>query len=144
MSRIHKTSIMPFTSRQMFDLVNDIKSYPKFLPWCVATEVEGVNDNELFATMSLSWAGIQQSLTTRNTLHPGKRIDMDLVKGPFSRFAGCWTFEDKLQDGCGVVLELNYEFQTTLQRLTLGGLFKYVMYASVDAYKARARQIYDG
>lgn len=142
MSQIKKTSTMSFTPRQMFELVNDIESYPKFLPWCASTRVEKAGDNEIIATMSLSWAGVQQSLTTRNTLQPDKRIDMDLIKGPFSSFAGCWMFDERSPGRCRVGLEVKYEFETILQRLALGGLFKYVMYSSVDAYKHRARQVY--
>ena len=29
-----KESTVPFTQNQMFDLVSDIASYDKFLPWC--------------------------------------------------------------------------------------------------------------
>ena len=31
--------LMPYPADQLFDLVADVESYPKFLPWCTAARV---------------------------------------------------------------------------------------------------------
>ncbi len=43
--------IMPFSSKQMYDLVADVESYPKFLPWCTASRIRNVivDDNKTIA-----------------------------------------------------------------------------------------------
>ena len=30
---------LPYTAKEMFDLVADISAYPEFLPWCAAARV---------------------------------------------------------------------------------------------------------
>ena len=34
--------IMPYTAKQMYDLVADVETYPDFLPWCAATRIRKV------------------------------------------------------------------------------------------------------
>ena len=34
--------IMPYTAKQMYDLVADVESYPEFLPWCAASRIRNV------------------------------------------------------------------------------------------------------
>ena len=34
-----ETKYLPYTAKEMFDLVADISSYPEFLPWCAAARV---------------------------------------------------------------------------------------------------------
>ena len=31
---------LPYTAKEMFDLVADISSYPEFLPWCAAARIQ--------------------------------------------------------------------------------------------------------
>ena len=37
--------IMPYTAKQMYDLVADVETYPDFLPWCAATRIRKVTKN---------------------------------------------------------------------------------------------------
>ena len=34
MPQITRSALVPFSAKQMFDLVNDVESYPAFLPGC--------------------------------------------------------------------------------------------------------------
>jgi len=142
MRLIQKTVIVSCSSKQMYELVNDIESYPRFLPWCSAAEIENSTDEALVATVSLALGKIKQSFTTRNTLQPGKRIDMDLVRGPFKQLTGHWKFEDIEEHACRVQLELNFEFENKMLVLTFNKAFEYIMYALIDAFETRAIQVY--
>ncbi len=133
---------MPFTSGQMFALVNDVESYPAFLPWCSAAGVEGAGEDHLVATITLSLGKIQQSVTTSNSLQPGKRIDMELVRGPLRYLHGVWRFDDVDGGNCRVNLDLDFEFNNKILKLALDKAFGHLSYASVDAFRNRARQVY--
>ena len=126
----------------MFALVNDVESYPGFLPWCSAAGIESAGENHLVATITLSLGKLQQSVTTRNTLQPGKRIDMELVRGPLRHMRGAWRFDDVGDGNCRVSLELNFEFKNKILKLALDKAFGRLSYASVDAFRNRARQVY--
>lgn len=45
---------VPYTPRQMFDLVDDIESYPEFLPWCAASTADRSRDPDIYATLTLA------------------------------------------------------------------------------------------
>ena len=136
--------MVPFTSDQMFALVNDVESYPGFLPWCSAAEIEDAGENHLIATITLSWGKIQQSVTTRNTLQPGRRIDMELVRGPLRQLSGAWRFDDVAGGHCRVSLDMDFEFKNKILKLALDKAFGHLTYSSVDAFRNRARQVYGG
>ena len=38
-----ETKILKYKPEQMFDLVADVNSYPKFLPWCSAARIHSRN-----------------------------------------------------------------------------------------------------
>ena len=133
---------MPFTSDRMFALVNDVESYPEFLPWCSAARIEGAGKNHLIATIILSLGKIQQSVTTRNTLQPGRRIDMELVRGPLQQLCGVWRFDDVASGNCRVSLSLDFEFKNKILKLALDKAFGQLTYMSIDAFRNRARQVY--
>ncbi len=126
----------------MFALVNDVESYPSFLPWCNAAKIEADTENQRIATITLALGKLQQSVTTRNTLQPDRRIDMDLVSGPLRKLCGAWRFDDVTGGGCRVSLDLAFEFNHRILRLALDKAFGSLTYTSVDAFKNRANEVY--
>ncbi|MBY0378676.1 MAG: hypothetical protein K2Q33_08970, partial [Gammaproteobacteria bacterium] len=43
MADIHRQARVPHSAEKMYDLVNDIASYPLFLPWCKAARVNEID-----------------------------------------------------------------------------------------------------
>ena len=68
------TRRVPFTSRQMFDLVADVERTRKFLPLCEALTVEkrGREDDKaiLICEMTVGYQAIRESFTSRVVLDP--------------------------------------------------------------------------
>ena len=48
MTKHFEQKVVPFTPKQVFEMVSDVQSYPKFLPWCVGARIRSVKD-ELIA-----------------------------------------------------------------------------------------------
>ena len=92
MTRIDRSALVNFSARQMYALVNDIESYPQFMQGCTAARIISEGENELVGELTLSKAGIRQTMVTRNTLVPGREMSMELVKGAFSSFSATWRF----------------------------------------------------
>ena len=144
MGEVNRSTVVPYTSGQMFALVNDVESYPSFLPWCNAAEIEADGENQRIATITLSLGRLQQSVTTRNTLLPDRRIDVDLVRGPLRKLCGAWRFDDVFGGGCRVSLDLAFEFENRVLRLALDKAFGSLTHSSMDAFGNRARLVYGG
>lgn len=137
-----RSAIVPYSAAKMYDLVNDVESYPKFLPWCASVRLLSRDTSQVKATISLAKAGIKQSFTTLNRLAPPHRIDMDLVEGPFARLSGAWQFEPLGESGCRVSLDMEFEYKSGLLGIAFGRVFAEVADSLVDAFCRRAQECY--
>lgn len=91
---IRKSVVVAHRAEEMFGLVNDVESYPQFLPWCASARVLQQDDSVMLASLDMAMAGLHKRLTTRNLLQPHRRVELRLVEGPFSRFHAVWTFDE--------------------------------------------------
>jgi ribosome-associated toxin RatA of RatAB toxin-antitoxin module len=128
----------------MYALVEDIESYPGFLPWCAATEVLERRAGRTKATLTVALAGLRHSFTTLNENRPGEAIDLSLVEGPFRRFAGQWRFVALSPQACRIEFSLQYEFSSRTLGKLLAPLFDGIADSMVDAFVRRAAEVYEG
>lgn len=142
MPRIRRRAHVPYTAQQMFDLVNDVGAYPKFLHWCAGACVESVDESHLEATLDIGIAGLHKSFRTRNTLDRPRRITMALVSGPFSRLDGAWEFTDSPNGGAEIELSLDYEISHSPLGLVLAKAFEEVARSQMSAFVRRADEVY--
>ena len=142
MTEISKTTIVPYTPNEMYALVNDIESYPAFLPWCIAAKILSKKEESLIASLSLAMGKIKQSFTTENTMREGLRIDIRLIDGPFKHLSGYWKFNPEDEQSCHIQLHMNYEFKNKIIKYALGKVFYIVMNTLVESFVQRAQQIY--
>ncbi len=111
---------MLHTAEQMFDLVNDVESYPQFLPWCSGTTLIESTDTTMQASLMVAMAGLKYSFTTRNEHERPGKIRIELVEGPFSSLSGVWLFQPLSDEACKVSLSLQFDFSGKLTSLAMG------------------------
>lgn len=99
MPQISRTALVPFSAEQMYQLVNDVKSYPDFLPGCTGSRVLEFGPTQMTAAVDVSKAGISKTFTTRNTLTSNQSILMSTVDGPFKLIGG-WKFIPLSPEAC--------------------------------------------
>jgi ribosome-associated toxin RatA of RatAB toxin-antitoxin module len=128
----------------MFDLVNDVEAYPKFLHWCTGARVESRGETHVEAAIDIGIAGLHKTFRTRNTLERPKRISIALVSGPFSRLDGAWEFTDAPSGGADVELSLDYEISHSALGLVLAKAFEEVARSQLSAFVRRADEVYEG
>jgi ribosome-associated toxin RatA of RatAB toxin-antitoxin module len=97
MREVRRTAIVPYTPQQMYAIVNDVRRYPEFVPWCPATRVHAETETSIEATVDVQRSGVRLSLTTRNSMRPGELIELSLVDGPLRTLEGSWRFEPILE-----------------------------------------------
>lgn len=54
MPQISRTALVPFSAEQMYQLVNDVKSYPDFLPGCTGSRVLELGPTQMTAAVDVS------------------------------------------------------------------------------------------
>ncbi len=142
MTTISRSALVMHPSEQMYDLVNDVEAYPEFLSWCSGVEIIDKSLLTQSASISISVAAINQRFTTRNTMLPGRQIDMTLVNGPFSNLDGSWKFKALGDAGCKVLLNIQFEFSSHLISKTLGPIFSGICGSLVEEFCKRADELY--
>jgi len=142
MKRVVRSSIVEHSAEQVYRLVEDIESYPGFLPWCLAARVHERGAASTRATLTVGMPGLRQSFTTRNDNRPGQSIDMQLVEGPFKTFAAAWRFHPLSPQACRIEFMLRYEFSSRTFARLLEPLFDDIANGMVDAFTKRADALY--
>jgi len=142
MPQVTRSALVPFSAEQMFTLVNDVASYPNFLPGCSGSRVLESSDSAMVASVDVSKAGISKTFTTSNELEEGRKILMQLVDGPFKSLQGGWEFIPLDEAACKVELKLEFEFTSKLVEMAFGKVFNELTSNMVNAFTQRAKQVY--
>jgi ribosome-associated toxin RatA of RatAB toxin-antitoxin module len=125
----------------MFALINDIESYPAFVPGCTHARVDSRTPTEIVATLGVKKGPMQTELTTRNRLEQDHRVTMSLVQGPFKELEGVWTLTPVGDNGCRVDLDMKFAFRNPLSAALFESLFEQTASSLVDAFVSRARTL---
>lgn len=144
MHTVSRSALVPFTAKQMYDLVKDVEAYPTFLPWCNDAKVHISEPDFIEASLELHRRGISKRFRTRNALHENKAHGIELVNGPFRRLSGGWKFESLGDEGSKVSLELEFEFQSLALEVILGRFFEKTCNSLVDSFTKQAARMYAG
>lgn len=143
MTTITRSALVMYTPDQMFDLVNDVEAYPRFLPWCRGSRIISKNEDVICAALDIAKGGIHHEFSTRNVLDHGNSIRIELIDGPFRHLEGHWQFKPiGDRQGCRIQLDMDFEFSTRLLDLALGPVFTQISGSLVDAFCKRAQEIY--
>ena len=142
MAVINKSALVPYNPDQMFKLVDDIEAYVEFLPWCSASTVLMRSECDVTASLEISHSGFHKTFTTRNIYAEGYRINMCLVEGPFKSLEGIWQFQALGDQGCKIMLDLEFEFKSRLVGMSFGPIFGQMAGSLVDAFTQRAKTVY--
>lgn len=144
---------LPYTARQMYDLVADIESYPKFLPWNSAArirsrQVQPDGSEVVAADLVISFKVFREKFGSRVTLWPADpdtgemKIDTDYLDGPFKYLHSGWSFVDRPEGGCRVRFFVDFEFRNMILQKLIGVVFQEAMSRIVRAFEDRAKELY--
>ncbi|MSP53060.1 MAG: type II toxin-antitoxin system RatA family toxin [Gammaproteobacteria bacterium] len=142
MSEITRTALVPYSTQQMYSLVNDVEAYPEFLPWCKRSTIIDSGTNWMEAELAVHKGPVEQTFSTRNTGIPYESIQMVLSNGPFKKLHGQWLFNVLDDKSCKIEFKLDFELGQTPLAFILRPLFNKIATTMVDAFYQRARVIY--
>ncbi|SEM87037.1 coenzyme Q-binding protein COQ10 [Palleronia salina] len=142
----HETRKLPYTAQQMYDLVADVESYPKFLPWTAAARIRSrkpIEGGEVMeADLVISFKVFRERFGSRVTLRPDDmKIHTEYVEGPFKHMNSTWTFRD-LDQGCEVTFDVDFEFKSRILGSAANMFFNDAMQRIVRAFERRAAELY--
>ena len=141
MKKIYKEEEINVTMPIIFNLINNIEEYPKFLPWCKKTEVTKEAENSQIGKIFISKSFINWSFSTKNIIDRNKSISLSLIDGPFDNLDGRWNFKKIDDNNTFVSLEINYKFKNSLIELSIEPIFTTIMNSILESFVDQAFKI---
>ncbi len=141
-THIQRSALLPYSASALYNLINDVASYPEFLPWCSASEVLDQREDFMRAALMIAKGHLSQRFVTKNTLVPNEKVSMALEEGPFSQLHGIWEFKALGENACKISLDLKFDYAGPIIKATLGPLFTQAANTMVDAFCQRAKELY--
>ena len=141
-----ETRSLPYSAQQMYDLVADVASYPKFLPWCAAARIRSITPDGtsqvMEADLVISFKLFRERFGSRVVMWPDdKKLDTEYLDGPFKYMKSNWAFVDT-EAGCDVSFFVDFEFKNAILQGIIGVVFNEAMQRIVKAFETRARDLY--
>jgi coenzyme Q-binding protein COQ10 len=108
---------VPHLPERMFDLVNDLDDYPRFLPNVRDMQVKrdsGAPGDVRYAKMTIKFGPVTQGYTSRVEADPKARtITAKAVDGPFAYLDSKWSFEPE-GEGTRVRFDIDFKISNPL------------------------------
>lgn len=142
MTSVRRSALVPFSTREMYQLVADIPSYPRFLPWCAGARILSRSEDEVVASIDIAYHGLHKTFTTRNLLQQDKMMELRLLEGPFKYLHGYWQFDALEELASRITLDLEFEGASRLLGFVLEQVFGTIAGEMVDSFHRRAVQLY--
>lgn len=147
MTSFNETKILPYTSKQVFDLVVDIESYPQFLPWCkIAKITEIVDKKNLKADLVVNFKNFFEkytSLVTHEQVSDNQfYINAVAIEGPFKALITKWHLKNINNQNCQVDFFIDFSFNSIILEKVMSSFFKKAAEKMVNAFEKRARDLY--
>ena len=140
MRNIHKSAIVLHSSKKMFQLVDSVENYPRFLPWCGSTQILERDNSKTIASIEINYKGIRQKFTTENTKKQNKEMMIKLIDGPFKSLSGQWIFKNLDNDSCQIELKLEYQFSNIILEKLISPVFNMIANTFIDEFIKEANK----
>ena len=143
MNNYKNTIILKNSSKQLFDIVIDVESYPLFLPWCTSSRIiEKISNTNFNAELSVGYKALDEKYVSRINAITNKEINSEAISGPFKLLKSTWTFNDIDKNNCKVDFFIQYKFKSFFLEKIMGSLFKRATIKMLDAFERRAKELY--
>ena len=128
--------------KDLYQLVADVRAYPEFLPWCLASRIRYETDHELAADLIIGFNLFRERFTSYVILDPDElRINVEYAEGPFKYLTNQWIFHDHPY-GCEIEFYVDFEFNSRLLQTMIESLFTEAVKKMVRAFEIRADELY--
>jgi coenzyme Q-binding protein COQ10 len=139
---INQQRHMVWSAEQMFDLVADVKRYPEFLPWVVATRIKSDSETEMVADMMVGFSALREKFTSRVLKERPNRIAVEYLDGPLKRLSNTWEFRAEEDGGCVIDFNVDFTFRSAILEALAGQYLDRAFRKMVAAFEMRAEKVY--
>jgi len=134
---------LPYSQKQMFDLVAGVDQYKEFLPWCVASRIkQRRSDNVFYADLVVGYKLIREKFSSKVVLESPEHIFIEYLHGPLKHLKNHWRFIQEPDGSCTIDFSVEFEFKNKALQGLAQLFFNEVIRRMVGAFEERAKDIY--
>lgn len=139
---INQQRHLQWSAVEMYDLVADVKRYPEFLPWVVATRIKSDSETEMVADMMVGFSALREKFTSRVHKDRPRRIAVEYLDGPLKRLSNTWEFKVHEDGGCVIDFNVDFTFRSAIFEKLAGQYLDRAFRKMVAAFETRAEKLY--
>lgn len=139
---INQQRRLAWSAEEMFDLVADVKRYPEFLPWVVATRIKSDSETEMVADMMVGFSALREKFTSRVLKERPNRIAVEYLDGPLKRLSNTWGFHAEEDGSCVIDFNVDFTFRSAILEALAGQYLDRAFRKMVAAFETRAEKVY--
>ena len=134
--------VVRHSPEQLYALVADVRSYPQFLPWCLAARIRHQDEVSLAADLIIGFRMFREKFTSYVDLDAeALEINVRYAEGPFRYLTNKWRFLPH-EEGCEIDFYVDFEFSSRLLQSVIETLFTEAVRRMVQAFETRAAALY--
>lgn len=122
---------------EVFDVLNDVEEYQSFIPFCIDSKIIEENDDEIKASLRLSFMGTSTQFISNNKYKSNEFIEMNLVEGPFSFFKATWIFKRIHNEETQLTFKMSYTILNPMIDLLFSKNIDVVSQRIIEAFKKK-------
>ncbi|KAF9534893.1 dehydrase and lipid transport-domain-containing protein [Crepidotus variabilis] len=162
----HEERVLPYTEKELYAVVADVASYPKFIPFCTGSRIDASaltramkSKTVTEAELTVGFMSFQESYISTVTCVPFKSVQAVASSSTplFTNLSTIWKFQsnsstrllsklsDTPDDPPGPTLvsyDLTYEFANPLHAAASATFFSQVAGMMIKAFEDRCRTVY--
>ena len=135
---------LPYTCKQMFDLVADIESYPAFLPGWSGARILHSDNSRLEVEQRLRVGPLTLRFHSTAALEDSQRILITSNDAPFGTMTIDWHFAPLADNHCEVSVEIALALQAGPFKRPLSRLLAHGGDELLSLFEKRAHSLYSG
>lgn len=137
--------VVPFTPREVYDVVADVDEYHDFVPWCTDSAViKRIDDRHVVADLAVGFRLLSERYTSVITLNPTVSVNVDVPNSTlFEYLINDWTFEEGPRAGSTeLTFFVEFAFRNPLYQRATDLFFEDVVKQMVSAFERRCHIMY--
>ena len=133
---------------QLVDLVLDIESYPKFIPYCLDAKIhEKKEENNLILIIAdLTIGKGPFKATYKSDVRFNKDTDtiqVTNIEGPLKHLDNKWVFLEK-DNSTEISFDIDFEIENKFLNIVMSKSFQYGLDKIADSFQIRANDLFKG
>ncbi len=141
MIKIEKKVQSKSTSKELYNLVSDVESYSKFIPWCEESIIERKVNDYFFARLKMKYLFFSGTFVSKVSLDDyEKKITALGVKGSFKYLEANWVF-DEYDSGTLVSVNLELDLDSKILEKALSNSSELLIRKTILAFENRLLHI---